>query len=131
MSPLCKGCGVHEVAEKRKKNFCLQETETGLQLSRSHPYYMQCQLQMHVTGYKYCDFVVWHEASLHIERLLPDTKLITDAIAKAERFFTLCILPENGSLVARRKCVKSRCLTQMNQMRAVGATASNQREGRW
>ena len=62
---------LNEVADKRK-NFCLDRTEKGLQLSRNHPYYMQCQLQMYVTGCSYCDFVVWHSASLHTERLLPD-----------------------------------------------------------
>ena len=84
---------LHEVAEKYKK-FCLEQREEGLQLLRSHPYYMQCQLQMYVTGCLYCDFVVWHAASLHFERLTPDTALITEALTKAERFFTLCIMPE-------------------------------------
>ena len=69
--------------------------EKGLQLLRSHLYYMQCQLQMYVTGCLYCDFVVWHAASLHIERLTPDTALITEALTKAERIFTLCIMPEH------------------------------------
>ncbi len=50
------------------------------------------QLQMHVTRRLYCDFVVWHAAGLHRERLTPDSLLMTEALAKAERFFTLCIL---------------------------------------
>ena len=43
-----------EVATKRGKKFCLEETEAGLRLSQNHQYYFQCQLQMHVTGRKYC-----------------------------------------------------------------------------
>lgn len=84
-----------DTVEQRGKKFCLQKTQSGsLELSRGHPYYMQCQLQMHVTRRLYCDFVVWHAAGLHTERLTPDSLLMTEALAKAERFFTLCILPE-------------------------------------
>ena len=52
--------------------FCLQKESSGLKLSPKHQYYKQCQLQMHVTQHTYCDFVVWHHSSLHIERLKPD-----------------------------------------------------------
>ena len=94
---------LNEVADKHK-NFCLDRTEKGLQLSRNHPYYMQCQLQMYVTGCSYCDFVVWHSASLHTERLLPDTSLITEALTRAKQFFSLCILPELvGKWFTRRR----------------------------
>lgn len=82
-----------DVADHRKQ-FCLQHQPSGLQLFRSHQYYMQCQLQMHVTKRLYCDFVVWHHASVHIERLEPDNAVITEALIKAKRFFKLCILPE-------------------------------------
>lgn len=63
---------LEDVSEQRKE-FCLKRQEGGsLQLSTDHPYYLQCQLQIHVTRRAYCDFVVWHEAGVHIERLLPD-----------------------------------------------------------
>lgn len=77
-----------------KKQFCLEKVESGLQLVRKHPYYMQCLLQMHVTQRHYCDFVVWHPGGFHIERIKPDENLIAEALAKAECFFSLCILPE-------------------------------------
>ena len=60
---MCKE-SLSDIAEK-KKQFCLQRTQSGsLQLLRSHQYYMQCQLQMHVTRRSYCDFVVWHDIKL-------------------------------------------------------------------
>ena len=105
----CCGCGVVEVkcplcasnarslddVVQERKKFCLQRLETGLlQLSREHPYHLQCQLQMHVTRRQYCDFVVWHDAGLHVERLTIDSQQLKDAIAKAEQFFRLCALPE-------------------------------------
>ena len=49
---------------------------------------------MHVTRYQYCDFVVWHNAGLHVERLTLDSQHLNDAIAKAEQFFRLFVLPE-------------------------------------
>lgn len=84
-----------EDVSEQQKEFCLKRQEGGsFQLSRDHPYYLQCQLQIHVTRRAYCDFVVWHEAGVHSEPLLPDLEQLKDHMAKAERFFRLCILPE-------------------------------------
>ena len=59
---------------------------------------------MHVTERKYCDFVVWHCAGLHIERLNPEKSLITEALEKAKHFFKLCILPElTGKWFTRKR----------------------------
>lgn len=77
------------------KKFCLEKLQTGsLQLSRAHPFYVQCQLQIHVTKRNYCDFVVWNPTGLHVERLMPDQQIIQETSPKAEKFFRLCILPE-------------------------------------
>ena len=76
-------------------SFCLDMLTTGkLQLKRNHPYYFQIQLQMLATKRSYCDFVVWTEQELHIERIPLDEDLMQESIPKAERFFKLCILPE-------------------------------------
>lgn len=85
---------LQEVAQS-KKNFCLQnEDEAGLKLSKQHSFYLQCQLQMHVTRRTYCDFIVWREGDIHIERIKPDPNLLQPALQKAEQFFKLSILPE-------------------------------------
>lgn len=83
-----------EHTAEQNKRFCLQKLDSGLRLSRDHPYFMQCQLQMHVTGYAYCDFIVWQESDLHIERLMPDRVTIQAGLQRAETFFKLCVLPE-------------------------------------
>ena len=95
-----KADSLSNVASERKQ-FCLQKESSGLKLSPQHQYYKQCQLQMHVTQRTYCDFVVWHLSSLHIECLKPDQTCISEALSKAKQIFTLCILPElmeNGLL---------------------------------
>jgi hypothetical protein len=53
-----------------KVSFCLEVCSDGkYKLKHQHQYYYQCQLQIFVTGYLFCDFVVWTEKELHIERL--------------------------------------------------------------
>ena len=39
-------------------------------------------------------FVVWHKASIHVERVIPDNDLVADVLSKSEKFFNLCVLPE-------------------------------------
>lgn len=94
--PLCaQGAETLEKVAEKQRRFCLQKTRSGeLQLIRDHPYYLQCQLQMHITRHAYCDFVVWYAAGMHIERLKPDEQVLKSALTKAEQFFRLCILPE-------------------------------------
>lgn len=65
---------------------------------------MQCQLQMYVTGRRYCDFLVWHPKGLHMERLIFDDALMVEELEKAENFFTLCIVPElTGKWITRSR----------------------------
>ena len=53
---------------------------------------MQCQIfSCQAT---YCDFVLWTEKDLHLERIYPDEELWETASSKAEEFFTKGILPE-------------------------------------
>ena len=105
----CCGCGVLEVkcpfrakeaysleqVAEEHKDFCLQLFPSKtLKLSRNHPYYLQFQLQIYTTKCAYCDFVVWHSAGLHIERLTLDNNHLQDALKKADLLFSHCILLE-------------------------------------
>ena len=84
---------LNEVASKNKE-FCLKEIGSTLHLSDKHSYYLQCQLQMHVTGTGYSDFVVWSPNDLHIERIVYQAELIKQYIPIVCKFFKLCVLPE-------------------------------------
>ena len=53
---------------------------------------MQCQL--FCTGRRYCDFVVWTESDIHIERLYPDKEFWMNNVEKMRLFFERAILPE-------------------------------------
>ena len=62
-------------------NFCLTKDKgSSLHLKRDHAYYYQCQLQLYATQRLYCDFVVWTEANLHIERIIKDKLFLKEII---------------------------------------------------
>ena len=42
----------------------------------------------------YCDFIVWNENDIYIERVQPDIVFWDSVVPKAEMFFKKCILPE-------------------------------------
>ena len=43
-------------------------------------------MQMQFADAQYCDFIVWREEELFIQRILPDTAFIDKAIAKVKVF---------------------------------------------
>ena len=46
------------------------------------------------TSRKYCDFVVWTNKSMVVERIYPDDKFVEETLPKAKEFFERGILPE-------------------------------------
>ena len=93
--PLCAQESSFTEAANGKRDFCLEECCDGkYQLKRHHKYYYQCQLQIFVIGRSFCDFVVWTQKELHIERLTLDEALLKSALPTAKTFFKICILPE-------------------------------------
>lgn len=55
---------------------------------------MQVQAQLLCTGLKYCDFIVYTNEDLHVERIGVDLNFIDDKLPKARHFFLNSILPE-------------------------------------
>ena len=103
---VCHGQGIVEVkcpysardlllseAAEQKKHFFLKLCNGCLQLSTSHSYYYQVQLQLHVTKRNYCDFVVWTSRSLHVERIFKDDYLLQTMLMVAKTFHEVC-MPE-------------------------------------
>ena len=84
---------VNDAAESNS-DFCLNLKDGNLHLKITHSYYYQCQLQLYVTKYRYCDFVVWTTQSIHIEHLHVDGELLEKVLPTAKHFFQHCVLPE-------------------------------------
>ncbi|KAM9834824.1 uncharacterized protein ACBT44_014087 [Syngnathus typhle] len=93
--PFCiKDKGVEEVAAESKA-FCLEQKLNGNYVLREdHQYYYQVQSQLYCTGRKYCDFVVWKENLLFIQRIIPDDSFLANELAKMDNFYLRCIMPE-------------------------------------
>ena len=61
-------------------NFCLQrDSDDKCKLKRSHSYYKQVQGQMGIAGAQWCDFIVYTEKVLHVERIAFDEAYWTNS----------------------------------------------------
>ena len=74
--------------------FCLTKTRDGLALKDSHSYFHHVQLQMKLSHTDHCDFVVWGEEDVFIERILQNNDFLEESMAKATALFKQCVLPE-------------------------------------
>jgi hypothetical protein len=66
--------------------------QTG-QLSRLHKYYTQVQMQMHVTGIKNYDFVVWTLKGIYVEFISYDKDFIDRALTDIDRYYKIVFSP--------------------------------------
>lgn len=83
---------------KHTRNFCLEITESGLQLKQKHSYYIQVQGGMAITRQSWCDFVVYttfmnHE-DIHIERICFDPTFWEGLKKKRLDFYLYALVPE-------------------------------------
>lgn len=91
--PFCyKDATIQEASGQ--KNSCLTEIYGKTMLDRKHAYFYQVQAQIFIIDVDYCDFVVWTEKDVHIERIYPDSVFWEEALAKSSKFFCVGILPE-------------------------------------
>jgi len=103
----CSGTGVLEIkcpfSCKEKKfeeraqdqSFFMEKNASGdLVLKKGHAYYYQVQLQLKMSSADYCDFVVWREDNIILQRILLDSECITNALDRIPIFVKTCILPE-------------------------------------
>ena len=82
------------------KDFCctLETADDGnkyLKLRHNHPYFSQVQGQMAVTGRTWCDFVIYTEKGLSVERIPFDRDFWQfDLLPKLTDFYDNCLAPE-------------------------------------
>ena len=73
--------------------FYLKHSENGIALDRNHNYYAQVQGQLMITGSKFCEFVVYTQKDLHIERITPDIPFMSIMLEKLANFYQCYGLP--------------------------------------
>ena len=82
------------------KDFCsvLLKKDNGeeqLTLRHNHPYYSQVQGQMAITGRSWCDFVIYTEKGLSIERISFNCDFWQmELLPKLTDFYDNCLAPE-------------------------------------
>ena len=75
-------------------------------LKKSHEYYYQVQLQIHLCKVKFCDFVVWMKKGIPVERTVAEQEeFFTNVIADVNEFYQFCLLPELISKFYTRQSV--------------------------
>ena len=57
-------------------------------------FYLQVQCQLFCAKRSYCDFIVWTQKEIHIERIYPDERFWLENVFKVKHFFTASILPQ-------------------------------------
>lgn len=75
--------------------FCtLNISTTQVHLKKDHPYYSQVQGQMALTKRKWCDFIVYTEKGISIERIDFDEVFWKELSQKLINFYDNCLAPE-------------------------------------
>lgn len=75
-------------------NFFCSLENGSLKLKKTHNYYCQVQGQMAVTERYWCDFVVYTEKGISVERIEFDSAFWSDLLLKLSSFFENCLAPE-------------------------------------
>lgn len=69
------------------RDFCLEKAQQTVQLKWSHAYYTQVQGLLMVTGCDFCDFVVFTQKDLHVERICPDIAFMSSMLPVLATFY--------------------------------------------
>jgi len=101
----CHGVGVIEV----KCPYCVRKQSPDraiemlkylecqgdeVHLKETDAYYYQVQAQLNICEVSYADFIVWTEAGMFVERILPQSSFFIKAVTEMERFYKYAVLPE-------------------------------------
>ncbi len=87
--PFCVKDGLSE-----DDNLCMKKSGDKWTLKKEHSYFYQVQTQLHVCKVDYCDFVMWTEQNVVIERITTDRDFFDSLIEHIEHFFKYGMLPE-------------------------------------
>lgn len=102
---------VKDAAEKDAKfplRLSLPDGQGSFEMSKTHPYYYQVQLQMFVTGIHRCFFIVFTNVDLVYVLVKFDTDFMASKLHSAQQFWEKCVLPEmlTGCFTASRRMIQ-------------------------
>lgn len=77
-----------------RNSYIFINENNNVELKKSHEYFYQVQLQIHVTQSNHGVFAIWCPKDLVIICVMRDGAFLSDRLIKAEQFFKKVILPE-------------------------------------
>ena len=89
----------YEIAEKFPEFFMKKGSDDQLHLPADHGYYTQVQGEMAILGVEWCDFVVYSNGMVVVDRILADAEYWENLEEKLEHFYLYHVVPE---LLSRR-----------------------------
>ena len=87
---------IDDILNLNSSQFCLEKTEGGPQLKKTHKFYAQVQGDIAVMGLPWCDFLVWTSAkknNIFVQRISFYEKYVSDMLAKMLAFYEKHIYP--------------------------------------
>ncbi|XP_069141863.1 uncharacterized protein [Argopecten irradians] len=66
--------------------FCLERNGQAMSLKKNHMYFAQVQGQLMISGCNFCEFVVFTQRSLFVERIFPDVPYMENMLVKLSTF---------------------------------------------
>jgi len=85
----------YEIADKFGNKFCLQNDGNGiLHLPRNHPYFAQVQGEMAIMNVEWCDFAVFSNGQVVVDRILADYDYWLELSEAIDRFYVQHVVPE-------------------------------------
>ena len=81
-----------QIHHLKQKFMCKQDGK--LMLKKEHAYYYQVQMQLALCKLAYCDFVMWTNKDLAVERISADEHFFRSRLDNLQHFFVYGIMPE-------------------------------------
>ncbi|XP_072041956.1 uncharacterized protein [Amphiura filiformis] len=76
------------------KNFCMKLVDGQWVLDKNHQYFYQVQTQLFVTKKPFCDFIVWSQGGILVQRIYRDDEFFMSHLPAVTHFFKYSVLPE-------------------------------------
>lgn len=79
-------------------DFFMKIVDHKIELDKDHDYYSQVQGQLMIRGANYCEFIVYTQCDMVVQRIKPDVIYIRDMLEKLSTFFKEFAKPFLNSL---------------------------------
>ena len=90
----CPYCIKEKLPDEEFSGFYMSKHCDKWSLKEDHPFFYQVQTQLHVCRLSYCNFVIWSNDEIIVERIEANEIYFDSLISNVKDFFIYGILPE-------------------------------------